>query len=209
MSNLSTLQTLVNWANAGVIISLALSFVFGAASILLGGRLGKLKDSQAATAQRDLELAVSTQQERAAKAERDLLDLKQRVKSRHLTREQRARFLVKLQGQPKSSVFIAWDTESEAQDFAQEIATVLEAAGWTANIVETPPIYGDLPPARGIWIRYTPSFADAANLLHEALKQAGVQVDAIGPYTPEYRIQGEDFRLYIGPRPLGRDSNSN
>jgi hypothetical protein len=45
-SNVPTLQTLVDWANIGVVIALAASFVVGGASIFLSRRLGNQKDAQ-------------------------------------------------------------------------------------------------------------------------------------------------------------------
>src|SRR5688572_14733364 len=87
MSDVPTLQTLVDWANIGVVISLALSFVFGAASIWLGGKPGRLKDAQSETAQQTLELSLATQRERAANAERALLELQERQRPRHIDQE--------------------------------------------------------------------------------------------------------------------------
>ena len=132
MSNLSTLQTLVNWANVGVIISLALSFVFGAASIWLGGELGKLKDAEADTARQKLELALATQQERAAKAEQTLLEVQQKTRDRHLTPGLAEALTALAKRHPNQTLDIVERSgnSEEATNLANLIAWALQNGGW-------------------------------------------------------------------------------
>jgi len=64
MSNVPSLQTLVDWANIGIVITLAASFIFGGASIFLSRRLSKLRDAQSAR-----EKQISDEKIEATKAE--------------------------------------------------------------------------------------------------------------------------------------------
>jgi hypothetical protein len=83
-----------------------------------------------------VELAVEQQRERAAKAEKELLVLKERQKERRLTPAQRTNLVTVWSGTEKGDVsidFMAADGESEA--FARDIADALKASGWTVTRV--------------------------------------------------------------------------
>ena len=78
MSDIPTLQWLTDWANNGVAIALAVSFVFGAASIFLSKRLSAAKDEQSANEKRasDERIAALTAETEKAKKERAQADLR-------------------------------------------------------------------------------------------------------------------------------------
>ncbi|MGI8918162.1 MAG: hypothetical protein ACR2H6_06125 [Pyrinomonadaceae bacterium] len=111
MSDIPTLQSIVDWANNGVVIALAVSFIAGGASIFLSKRLGRLKDEQYAhekqasdekvaalelraqeLARQNLEMrsVVANLEKEAADAKRAYLELqlRERKRVRRLTPEQ-------------------------------------------------------------------------------------------------------------------------
>lgn len=177
MSSVSSLQTLVDWINIGVFISLVLSFAFGGTSILLGIKLGRLKDAQAEAAQKKFELDLATQQERAAKAERELLEVQERMKPWHFGQRQEADFLAALNGRPKSKgkVEIGFTgTDVNGQRFAMELLLLLtKKAGWAAKFMS------GLASNHGRGITIGVKDADhpppAAVALREALEKAGFE----------------------------------
>lgn len=68
---------------------------------------------------------------RALKAEKDLTEIQERIKPRHITEEQRARFIQALKKIPKGQVQIATPIgDGEAQLFARQIKEILESSGW-------------------------------------------------------------------------------
>lgn len=85
----------------------------------------------AKAAQQTVETHLGEQQERAAKAERELLELQQRIKPRHLTDEQ-ARSLIELfQANPAGEIAITCiNGDKESCDFAAQLAATLKAGGW-------------------------------------------------------------------------------
>lgn len=229
MSNLSTLQTLVNWANAGVIISLALSFVFGATSILLGGKLGKLKDAQAETAQRNLELAVSTQQERAANAEKQLALVRKRQDPR-IFNATLAPLLDALKHKPPGTAEILYEEgDGEVFDFAGMLERCLRSNGWevtparpignTVNGVYVEAGFSDLnswratmrlgAAATGVSIIMNPKMAATVETNPEymapfdtlvgAFTASGIQFNPI-PVQPDPLIPDGLFRIVVASR---------
>jgi hypothetical protein len=81
---------------------------------------------------RNTALALAKQQERAANAERELLELKERVAPRRLTAAQRTALLAALKAAaPKGRVDVVCSVgDGEARSFAIEILATLKDAGW-------------------------------------------------------------------------------
>jgi hypothetical protein len=207
MSNVPTLQTLVDWANIGVVISLALSFVFGAASIWLGGKLGKLKDAQADTAQRNLELAVATQQERAAKAEKALLELQERAGPRTFALKP---FMDALKGKATGTVIIWYDPNvpDAYESIGMNLYIALEGAGWRIESMTPaqPPSgkYKAIPPrvSSGITIEGILEDCEGKDTPYCSLSGA-FKVSGLGFQARRYEDLPKDtFRIVIGRRPL-------
>jgi hypothetical protein len=81
-----------------------------------------------------LKRLAGEQQERAAKAEKELLELKERIKPRHLSNEQKAALIELLKHNPSGDVSISClNGDKEACDFASEITSALTAGGWKVD----------------------------------------------------------------------------
>jgi hypothetical protein len=180
MSNLPTLQTLVDWSNIGVVISLALSFVFGGASIFLGSRLGKIKDAEAATARQNLELAVAAQQERAANAEKALAEVQKRTKFRTLSPEQKTRLIEILKAYPGKTRFDPTVTvqyvlrNEESHQFALQFVAIFTEARWFVLGKEGTPSLRGGPTFSGLDVVINKN-PDAAAFLGQALMEVGLE----------------------------------
>ena len=129
----------------------------------------------------ETKLDVAKQQERVAKAKKELLEIQERMKPRHLTLEQRTELLRLLRAGPAGPVAV-WFTSSnpEARDFALELRAVLIEAGWAAW-----PFDINIPPSEELIIQVhiaqkIPSAIPAhAHTLRTALSQVlGRQVPA-------------------------------
>jgi hypothetical protein len=93
MSDIPTLQWLVDWANVGIVAALVASLVFGAASIFLSKRLNRSKDEQATHEKQlsDEKIASLTAEAETAKKERAQADLKiEEAKARASQADERA-----------------------------------------------------------------------------------------------------------------------
>ena len=212
MSDVPTLQTLVDWANIGVVISLALSFVFGAASIWLSGKLGRLKDAQAEAAQRALEFSLATQQERAANAERSLLELQERQTPRHIDQEA---LFVALRGKPVGKAVILCDPSvpDSWNPLGMELNAPLSRAGWIVSMMYVP---ADPTPKlnEGLTKPFPTVYREEITIegaiedcegrdtpycsLFNAFRAVGVDFQA----TRADGLEEQTFRILIGPRRL-------
>src|SRR5437667_5063308 len=115
---LMTLEGLNTFLQLASAVILALTFLVGAGAIWTSYRLRKRQSARIAA----IELEAAQQRERAAVAERDLLQLRQRLAPRSLTLSQRQALLVALQSAPsKGPVEVSSPTgNGEARDFARE-----------------------------------------------------------------------------------------
>lgn len=200
MSDIPTLQWLVDWANVGVVIALAASLIAGGASIFLSKRLGTLRDEQSAHEKRASDEKVAGLEKEAAEAKRAYLELQERTKQRHLTTEQRTRLLEILKANPnKGPIELGCPiNNAEACSFAEEFRDVLRAAGWTVTGL------GYLPlPAKASGIILELRDAAKAPLRAGALAEALQSVGAEGPLTvsPNPNVDGEYLSLIVGTKP--------
>lgn len=98
--------------------------------------------------------------------------------------------------------FSYWSGDSEASEYAEELATTLRSAldGSGAEISDPEPleIFRRGPPPKGVAIQVKSADNVAAGLLQRALKNAGIdapgEIDRIGP----------DINLFIGVKPESR-----
>ncbi|MDX2029227.1 MAG: hypothetical protein SF339_01060 [Blastocatellia bacterium] len=145
--------------------------------------------------QQRVQTALAAQQERAAIAEKALLELQERIKPRTLTAEKRARILEILKPSPKGIVKIAFAAnDNEALSLATQIAEVLVAAGWQAS-PGGPTIESTTPKGLGIFVRneQTPG----AGALQHALAAVGFPAGGMtNPELPEGHIV-----LFVGQKP--------
>lgn len=88
--------------------------------------------ADAKAAQQRVELDLGKQREKTARAEKDLAELKETIRPRHLTKEQQAALIEMLSGEPKGPVSVVCVMgDGEGNAFATQISDVLKAAGWT------------------------------------------------------------------------------
>jgi hypothetical protein len=105
----------------------------------LNAEIGKLaalqKDaSNAKAAQQKVQTELAAQQERAAKAEKELSELKEAVRPRRLTKEQQDALVKLLSSEPRGPVeLVCVMGDGEGYAFAMQIDSVLKAAGWTVQ----------------------------------------------------------------------------
>ena len=87
-----------------------------------------------------LEIEASGQRERAAMAEQELLKLRERVRQRTLTNEQRIRMSDELKAATDKCriELVAPDTDPEAQTFMLVLSFVFEGAGWRIGRLHRP-----------------------------------------------------------------------
>ena len=105
----------------------------------------QIRASDAVAAQQRVEIELGKYQERAAIAERSLLELREKVADRDLLGK-RSEFLSALHGLSGITVFIfVVQSDAEAGRFAKQIRTLLNEAGWSVpgyGSVDGPPFIG-------------------------------------------------------------------
>ena len=159
----------------------------------------RLEISRLSTRGKELDLQVAeqqeqaaAQQERAAKAEREILELKERLKPRHLSNDERDRLLARLRLGPKGPVEIVCPvTDAEACDFAHELRQVLDAAGFAPVSMGMMSIVG-IP--TGVRLRQRDLGAAIPHLqaLYETLRAFSVdttfEAEVVLPAAPHVRM---------------------
>jgi len=183
---------LADWANFGLIASLIAGVISTVLLVWMGNvKEGYLKAQLGTTSERaahaeeraanveagniQLRTDLSKQQERAAKAEKELLELKERIKARHLTPEQQKTLAAKLRAFAGQKInVVAYGGDDEISGIAKEIIAALgppNGAQW--NITH---ISGGAPTGNigGILIEVEPnasgSVQEAATALAVALR---------------------------------------
>jgi hypothetical protein len=183
----------------GGVILLFLTFVFGAGAFLASTRINVRQaeelrqfDKKLAEAQTDL----SRQQERAATAESDLLKLKERVKDRTFSPDQRANLIKLLTGTASGPVEILWMTsDSDSYPLALQIMEILKAAGWPAAVERM--VLSGTGVGLGITVRSLKNAPKHAVALQQAFGSVGVVLEGSEePTLPESTV-----RIWIGHKP--------
>ncbi len=81
-----------------------------------------------------LNTSLAKMQMEAANAQRTLLEVRDRIKARHLTEEQKAKFMSLLKDAPIARVRVSYaEQDGEARAFADQIVTALEQLHWTVS----------------------------------------------------------------------------
>jgi hypothetical protein len=139
----------------------------------------------------ELRERVAQQEERAAKAEKALLELQERTRPRHLTSSQRA-FLVKALAETKFKGIIEIQIplgQAESHDFGLEISAVLKEAGWTAEINDRVMIVGTPPVNLILKVRVAESEPDRAIPLAQIFMDSGLPLTAqVDPSLPADKV---------------------
>src|SRR6266567_215428 len=140
----------VDWWNTIMIWTLVVAAIAAAAVVVstrksiteakkldeVKDRIADIKEEDARTRQQTIDLALAKQQERAAKAEKDLLEVQERIKPRHLTLAQQKELIVELKpftGQA-IDVFVLNDAGDEIGHISEQIVSILKESGWVLKV---------------------------------------------------------------------------
>lgn len=158
---------------------------------------GLQKDaSDAKAAQQRVEIELAKQQERAAKAEKDLIEVQERIKHRNLTPDQQKELIAELKpfSDQEIDVFVLSDAGDEVGHISEQIVSVLKKSGWLVRIGNG----SEVGIARsGIVISNLPD-ADAGSRkalssLESALRSKGLEVNK--PNSTTFTMEGRSWRV--------------
>ena len=193
----------------GGVILLFLTFVFGTGAVLTGKRINALQAERTLTLEADaanakasqqrVETDLAKQQERAAKAEKDLLELQQRIKPRHLSAEQESRLTEALKAAPIRGLVeimcILGDGEGKA--LSVQLDGILKVAGWETTGVSQGIFSPANPVGMGIVVHSRTSAPPYAAALQHAFVVAGMPIAG----AEEDKLPEGKVRLTIGIKP--------
>ena len=122
----------------GGVVLLFLTFAFGAGFVITGKIVGERQEEKLRLFDKDLTAAKTElvkQQALAATAERNLLELQQRMKPRHLTEKQAADFVDALKRYRHGVIDFGYTSAGgdETFDFAKQFLPLFKKAGWIAR----------------------------------------------------------------------------
>jgi hypothetical protein len=146
-----------------------------------------------------LEVEAAALRETAAKAERDLLEFKERQNDRKLTDEQYLRLRGALLAGPKARAEIIFVDQGEPKRFAELLLEILIAAGWKAEIVKWNRA-GMLSPGVNIESA-TGAAASNAAARYVAQQLVNVGTPAITGEAVEPPLPLDLVLIRVGPRP--------
>lgn len=119
---------------------------------------------------------MSKQQERAANAERSLLELQERVKSRHLSPQQKEKIRAYLAKSPPETVDVwIFIGAEDGVRFGYDFVTTIESAGWKVGNQQLMPIGGE---TQGVALLNKGPTGEpkSAQTLRKALIESGIVV---------------------------------
>jgi hypothetical protein len=141
---------------------------------------------------------AAKQLERAAIAERELLELRLKVADRTLAPDQRTQLIAALSDGPKGHVDLFCESSTqEPCKFANELLAALNDAGWETSLSSF--VGAPIPPNRfGLVIK-------VLNISHAPVRAGALQkaLDAIGYETPaiaESGLSADELNLYVMAR---------
>ena len=156
-------------------------------------------DAKAAQQRVELELAAQKTElvkyrERAAIAERSLLELQEKLAPRQLTPAGEAALIKALAAGAKGEIEIGYAPDLETSLLADNFVRLLQAAGWTTTVIVevSSPVLGGL----NIEVHDINNAPQRAKALQDALTGIGIPVRALS-------ISGlpkDKLRLFIGPK---------
>lgn len=190
-----------------VIIGVAGELLADGGIFLLSGRLKTLADidvaqlnkdaADARSAQEAVEIELSKQRERTATAESALLKLKESLKDRTISADQREKVIKILKGGPSGTVEIVWlSSEPDSYAPAMEIEGIIKAADW----IDPEVIPGQSATAigQGIIVHDTKTAPPCAAVLRKAFSSVGFELYAgEDPTFPNGRV-----RIWIGRKTI-------
>jgi hypothetical protein len=183
----------------GGVTLLFLTFVFGAGALFTSTRINARQAEELRQFDKkltDAQTELGKQQERAATAERALLQLKERVKDRTISPDQRAKLIELLTGKVGGPVEILWMTsDSDSYPLALQIKDILKAAGWP-DAVERMALSGT-GVGHGITVRSIKTPPKYAIVLQQAFGSVGFVLEG----SEETTLPENTVRIWIGHKP--------
>jgi hypothetical protein len=144
----------------------------------------------------DAKAEMARQQSRAAEAERNLLELRQKVKSRHLSSEQAEKIAAFLLKAPPGSVEVQMSIGVEdGAPFCAELAITIAKGGWKAKCDTQTAIYQELRDIALI-MNDLNSPPRSTKALQDALKQVNIQA----PGYSDPSLGKDVLILLVAPR---------
>jgi hypothetical protein len=137
--------------------------------------------------------------ERAAKAERKLFELQERIKPRRISEEQRMRLTTRLSAaSPKGLVGLEHvPGDAEGGTFAEQIEEVLKAAGWPTTRISPATYDGGNPPGLFVLVKSASTAPARGAVLQRVFSEAEIQLPA---YTKS-NLGADDVHIIIGTKP--------
>jgi len=153
--------------------------------------------AEAVKSARSLEIQAARQRERAARAEKELVEIQERIKPRRITDAQRATLIKALTNAAKGPVTIATPIgDAEAQMFARQIREILESSGWK-SVRFTQNLFKGTPVGLSVNVRDGNKVPFYAEMLRQAFESSGIPI--YGAYNPE--LTDEAVQLLVGMKP--------
>jgi len=190
------LERIAFWSSAIALVFTGLTVVAGGVALVSSRRLSVQKDAELA----DLRIRLSSQQERTAKAEFSLVELKERVRQRTLTSAQREHLVTALKSSPPGYGFETWcqlgDKESEA--YAEQFTAVFFDLGWgrPAKILDRE----DAPKGVTVRVRDISAVPECVTRFRKAASEAGIEV-ALEADPEDGRLDANRVYLIVGSKP--------
>ena len=206
---LSSLDTWSFWLTVTAIVLPTMGGVAAFLALYFSSRAASIRDTDLAHFKADSQTKIATlelegghQRERAANAERALLELQERARPRTLDPGARALLIESLQfggyGDKTIDVEYVGGSTSEPHDFGAALVKMLREAGWTVTSFDGGPALG--APPIGLSLRIPDQYggSDKAFGLASALERAGFNV----PMTRDARMTKPDMlTLTVGLKP--------
>jgi hypothetical protein len=201
----------------GGVILLFLTFIFGAGALYTASRLNVEKDAQLRQFDKDLtdnkgkvagleqdvanaKAEMARQQTRAAEAERSLLELQEKIRPRHLSREQKEAIKNALKGFPPHRVEILTVIGTPDGDpFGRELADAINSGGWQAVFLGEEATGGEIR-GLGLVMKDTTHQPPGTKQLQDALKAAGLPAPAWN--NPHWGGSASVISLLVAPKEM-------
>lgn len=194
LSDINNLQWWVHVANAGTVVALALSLLCGGIGFFLNKRLGELKDEKATNEQTESKEKIAELDLKRAEAERELANIKEGLRSRIVSPEQRKIIVDYLKDKPKGSIQIRDGVNtSESHELCEQWKDLMTELGWNVQFDTA------LIPMSfiGLGIEAKNPTNQAAGHLQIALKKAGIDAQ----YVINKDRADDSIFLLVGRKP--------
>jgi hypothetical protein len=178
-------ETSARLANIAVIVLAALGVAVGAYAYRWSNEAQAIKDAafesfqqEARTKLANLEIEASNARERAAIAEKELLEIKEKTKDRELDGATRSNLIDWLKGGAKSTIRMWAPNAPEPVAYARHLRAAVEEAGWTVSALTVAPQLGSPSVGLKIWFDSDEPPPAAQELLN-ALNSAGLSAQPV------------------------------